>query len=209
MELPIEATRGQGVRTAIRLEVVTISYNVLEGIIAIALGIAASSTSLETFGLDSLIELASGFVLLWRLNVERRGEEAERVEHVERRAARLAGLGLALLAIYVVIAAIYALITQSRPEPSLPGIVLAILSLIIMPVLARLKLRTAAQINSRALHADAYETIVCAYLSATLLLGLGANYVLGWWFADPIASLVMVYFIVREAREALSGEEED
>ncbi len=209
MELPIEATRGQGVRTAIRLEVVTISYNVLEGIIAIALGIAASSTSLETFGLDSLIELASGFVLLWRLNVERRGEEAERVEHVERRAARLAGLGLALLAIYVVIAATYTLITQSRPEPSLPGIVLAILSLIIMPVLARLKLRTAAQINSRALHADAYETIVCAYLSATLLLGLGANYVLGWWFADPIASLVMVYFIVREAREALSGEEED
>jgi cation diffusion facilitator family transporter len=200
---------ARGLQTAIRLEWLTIGYMVLEAIAALAIGIASGSTSLETFGLDSLVELVSAAILLWRLYVEQRDGDPEQVERVEARAARYVGLSLLGLAVYVVVQSLYQLLTQARPEPSGWGIVLALASLVTMPVLARFKLQVADRIGSRALHADAYESIACAYLSFTLLLGLGANYLFGWWFADALASLVMVYFIVREAREALSGAESD
>jgi cation diffusion facilitator family transporter len=206
MEIADSQRRAQGLRVAVRLEVFTIAYMVFEALAALVIGVASGSTSLETFGLDSLIELVSGAILLWRLNVEQRGGDAEQVERVEGRAARYVGLTLLGLAVYVTIQSLCQLFNQARPEPTLWGIALALLSLLAMPVLAKLKLRTAARIGSRALHADAYESMACAYLSFTLLLGLGANYLFGWWFADPLASLVMVYFIVREAREALHGE---
>lgn len=201
--------RSRNVRTAIRLEIVTIGYNALEAVAALSLGFAARSASLETFGLDSLIELASGLVLVWRLNAESKGEDSETVEQVERRAARLAGISLLLLAAYVAFESLYTLFTQAESEPTLWGIGLAFLSLVVMPLLGRLKLKVADSLQSRALHADAFETIACAYLSLTLLLGLGSNYLFGWWWADPLAALVMVYFIVREAREALSGQDPD
>jgi divalent metal cation (Fe/Co/Zn/Cd) transporter len=125
---------------------------------------------------------------------------------MEQRAARFVGITLLALAAYILIQSLFTLTTRAQPEASLWGIALAIASLILMPLLAKLKLQVAEKISSRALRADAFETVACAYLSFTLLLGLGANYLFGWWWADPIAALAMLYFIVREAREALSGE---
>ncbi len=199
--------RTQAVRQAIGLELFTIGYMVFEAMAALWIGFASRSTSLETFGLDSLIELVSGSILLWRLNVERRDHDPDRVEAVELRASKIVGWSLIALAIYVAIQSASELITRAKPEPNIWGILLAMAALIVMPILALLKLRTADRINSRALHADAFETIACAYLSGALLLGLVANYLFGWWWADAIAALVMLYFIVREAREALSGKQ--
>ncbi|MGB8644233.1 MAG: cation transporter [Anaerolineae bacterium] len=201
-----QINRAGHVRRAIYLEWFTVGYMTFEALAALFLGFSTRSTSLETFGLDSLIELASGLVLLWRLNAEWRGRDPEVVERVEQRAARLAGISLLLLALYIAFQSVYALVTRAAPEASLWGVALALVSLIIMPLLARAKLQAADRIASRALHADAIESVACAYLSFTLLLGLIANYVLGWWWADPFAALVMLYFIVREAREALAGE---
>lgn len=201
--------RTQDVRQAIGLELFTIGYMIFEAIAALWIGLASHSTSLEAFGLDSLLELVSGSILLWRLNIERREHDEERVELVERRAAKFVGWSLIALAIYVAAQSISGLISQATPEPNIWGVLLAIASLVLMPILARLKLRAADRIGSRALHADAFETIACAYLSFTLLLGVAANYFFGWWWADGVAALVMVYFIIREAREALSGEREE
>ena len=196
-------------RQAVWLEVFTIVYMVFEAAAAIWIGWIAASTLLEAFGLDSLIELASGFILLWRLRSEQSNVDQERVELVEQRAARLVGLSLIVLAIYIVLQALYSFVTFAKPEPTLWGIALALASLVIMPVLAKFKLQVAEKINSRALHADAFESIACAYLSFTLLLGLGANFLFGWWWADSLAALIMVYFILREAKEALSGEQDE
>jgi divalent metal cation (Fe/Co/Zn/Cd) transporter len=201
--------RTQYVRQAIGLELCTIGYMVFEAVAALWIGFASRSTSLETFGLDSLIELVSGSILLWRLNVERRDHDPDRVEAVEQRASKIVGWSLIALAIYVVIQSASELIAQAKPEPNIWGILLAMASLILMPILARLKLRAADRIGSRALHADPFETIACAYLSGALLLGLAANYLFGWWWADTVAALAMLYFIVREAREALSGEHDE
>lgn len=207
--LDAELTRAQNVKSALWLEIFTVAYMVFEAAAALALGFSTRSASLETFGLDSLIEIASGLVLLWRLRAEWKANDPEIIEQVERLAARFAGISLLLLALYVALQSLYTLLTRAESEPTVWGIALAILSLALMPVLGRLKLIAAARISSRALHADAYETIACAYLALTLLVGLAANFLLNWWWADPIAALVMVYFIVREAREALAGEDND
>jgi divalent metal cation (Fe/Co/Zn/Cd) transporter len=199
--------RPRFVRQALLIEIFTISYNAFEAIAALWIGLASGSASLETFGLDSLIEIGAGLILVWRLNAEQRSADEERVELVERRATRLVGWSLLALAVYVALQSISELVTQAKPEPSLLGILLAVASLILMPLLGRRKLQLADKISSRALHADAFETIACAYLSFTLLLGLAANYFFGWWWADPLAALVMIYFIGREAREAFSAEE--
>ena len=201
--------RSHSVRQAIGLELFTIAYMLFEAIAALWIGLASRSTSLETFGLDSLIELVSGGVLLWRLKAERRKHDPESIEVIERRAAKFVGWSLVVLAIYVALQSLSELIAQAKPEPNIWGIALAIASLIVMPVLAWFKLQIANRIGSRALHADAIESVACAYLSGTLLLGLAANYWLGWWWADAVAALIMIYFIVREAREALSGEHDE
>ena len=199
-------TRSRDMSRALWIEIFTVSYNIVEALLAIGIGILTRSISLETFGLDSIIEVTAGFILIWRLNAERRNGDLERVEQVEHRAARFVGISLLILAAYVLFQSIYSLVTREQPEASIWGIALAIASLIVMPIVAKLKLIYAEKISSRALRADAVETIACAFLSFTLLLGLAANYFLGWWLADPLAALVMVYFIVREAREAWSGE---
>jgi len=160
--------------------------------------------ALTGFGIDSVIEVASGVVLWWRLRAEL---GAARVgPAVEARAARWAGVLLLALAVYIVAESGRRLLTGDRPGESVVGIVLTALSLIVMPLLARAKLRVAASLASRALRADAHETIVCAWLSATTLLGLGLNAVLGWWWADPVAALAMVPLIVREGLEAWRAE---
>jgi len=191
-------------RRGAALEVLTVSYNAVEGLVAIAAGLGAGSVALTAFGIDSVIEVASGVVLWWRLRAEL---GAARVgPAVEARAARWAGVLLLALAAYIVAESGRRLLTGDRPGESVAGIVLMVLSLIVMPLLARAKLRLAASLGSRALRADAHETIVCAWLSATTLLGLGLNAALGWWWADPVAALAMVPLITREGLEVWRGE---
>ncbi len=201
--------RGKLLRRGIALERLTVAYNALEGAVAIVAGLAAGSVALTGFGVDSMIEVTSGVLLWWRLRAEL--GSAPLGEAVERRAVRGAGLLLLALAAYIVIDAGRELLIRERPAASLVGIGLTTLSLIVMPLLARAKLVTAYRLGSRALRADAHETIVCAWLSATTLAGLGLNAVFGWWWADPVAALAMVPLVVREGLEALRGEgvEED
>jgi len=199
-----DATRAAALGRGAVLEGVTVGYNALEGVIAIAAGLAAGSVALTGFGIDSVIEVTSGVVLWWRLRAELGSRELGPA--VEARAARWAGVLLLTLAVYIVVESGRRLLTGDRPGESVVGIVLTALSLIVMPVVARAKLRLAASLGSRALRADAHETIVCAWLSATTLLGLGLNAVLSWWWADPVAALAMLPLIVREGLEAWRGE---
>jgi divalent metal cation (Fe/Co/Zn/Cd) transporter len=191
-------------RRGVALEGVTVGYNALEGVIAIVAGLVAGSVALTGFGIDSAIEVSSGALLLWRLRAEL--GSASIGPTVEARATRLAGALLLALAVYIVIESGRRLLTQDKPAASVVGIALMLLSLVAMPLLARAKLRTAQGLNSRALRADAHETIVCAWLSFTTLAGLALNAALGWWWADPAAALVMLPLIVREGVEALRGE---
>ncbi len=199
----IHREREELVRRGLRLEYVTVAWNCAEAIIAVAAGFYAGSIALVGFGLDSLIEVSSGLVLLWRLYAD---PDDRRRAAVEKRALKLVGLSFLLLAAYVAIDSAKALWMREAPERSLPGIVLAALSLGVMPVLARAKRQVASQISSRALHADSRQTDLCAYLSAVLLGGLMLNATLGWWWADPVAALLMVAIIANEGREALRGE---
>lgn len=196
--------RAAALRQGITLEGVTVVYNTLEGLVAIAAGLAAGSVALTGFGIDSVIEVTSGALLWWRLRAEL--GLAPLGPTVERRAARGAGFLLLALGVYIVTDSARVLLTGSRPDSSTLGIVLTALSLIVMPLLARAKLGVAAILGSQALRADAHETIVCAWLSATTLLGLGLNAALGWWWADPVAALAMLPLIVREGVEAWRGD---
>jgi len=191
------------VRRGLRQEYLTIGWNCAEAAIAIVSGVIAGSIALVGFGLDSVIEVSSGVVLLWRLRSD--ADECRR-ETVEKRARRLVGVGFLLLAAYVALDSARTLWLKDAPERSIVGIVLAAGSLVVMPLLARAKRRVAAGIESRALHADSRQTDLCAYLSAILLAGLALNATLGWWWADPLAGLLMVPIIINEGREALRGE---
>lgn len=181
-----------------RLEYFTIVWNSLESVVAIGSGLIAGSVALVGFGFDSLIESSSGAALLWRLRDDGEGRE--------RTALRFVGLSFLLLAGYVLFDGIKALIQREPPEASYIGIGLALLSLVVMPLLAREKRQVAARLNSRALQADSRQTDICAYLSAILLGGLLLNALFGWWWADPVAALVMAPIIIKEGLEALRGE---
>jgi cation diffusion facilitator family transporter len=195
------------VRRGLHLSVFTVVWNVIEGIVAIGSGLFSGSVALLGFGIDSFVESASGIIVGWRLAYEMRGRSEEQIEKVERLAARLAGILLLILAVYLLIDSCRRFLGFGRePDSSLSGIILTIISLIVMPVLARAKLKTAESIGSKALRADSYETIACAWLSATTLAGLLMNAALGWWWADPLAALVLIPFIVREGLEGLRGE---
>ena len=191
------AVRGQ------RLEYFTIAYNSLEGLIAVIFGAIAGSIALVGFGFDSVIEVTSGAVLLWRLRAEM---DEERRERAEARSLRVVGICFLALAIYVGYEAAASLARREPPDESVPGIVLAAVSLVIMPLLARAKRRVARGIESAAMTADAKQTELCAYLSAILLGGLALNALLGWWWADPVAALLMVPIIGAEGYRALRGE---
>lgn len=195
------------VRRALWLVGATLAYNVIEAVIAVWAGTEAGSIALLGFGLDSVIECAAAAVLLWRLRVESSSDDPERIETAERRAHRFVGLTFLALAAYVVVQAVVTLVSGDRPEGSPIGIALAAASLVIMPLLAWAKLRTAAGLGSGALRAEARETLACAYLSLTLLLGLTLNAAAGWWWADPVAALFMVPWLVREGLEGLRGED--
>jgi divalent metal cation (Fe/Co/Zn/Cd) transporter len=198
-----ETQRADLVKRGRYLEYFTIAYNSLEGLTAVGAGLIAGSIALVGFGFDSLIEVTSGTVLLWRLNAD--VDEARR-ERVEAISLRIVGVCFVTLALYVTYDSVKALITSEAPEESLIGILLAAVSLIVMPLLVRAKRRVARAINSGALMADSKQTELCTYLSAILLCGLVLNALLGWWWADPLAALVMVPIIVKEGIEALRGE---
>lgn len=195
--------REKHVRRGLKLEYVTLAWNALEALIAIVAGVIAGSIALVGFGLDSVIEMSSGAALIWRLISD--ADEARR-ERVEQLSLRIVGLCFASLAIYVAYESITTLRLREKPEESLPGIFIAAASLIVMPLLARAKRRVAAGLNSGAMHADSRQTDICAYLSAILLGGLLFNAILGWWWADPVAGLIMVPIIVKEALSALRGQ---
>lgn len=184
------------------LNVATLAYNLLEGLIAFGAGVFAGSIALVGFGLDSFIEVAASLTALWRLRAER---DPTRREHAERVSLRLIGVLFLALATYVGIDATRALLRQEEPRESTAGIVIAALSVIVMPVLARAKRRVALQLGSGALAAESQQTSLCAYLSAILLAGLILNGVVGWWWADPAAALIMVPIIAREGLEGLRG----
>lgn len=200
LELP---TRPQLIKRGRYLEYFTIAYNSLEGLIAVVAGLIAGSIALVGFGFDSLIEVTSGAALLWRLHAD--VDEARR-ERVESISLRIVGVCFVVLAVYVSYDSIKSLIRREVPEESMPGIILAAVSLIIMPLLVRAKRKVARGIKSGALMADSKQTELCTYLSAILLVGLGLNALFGWWWADPVAALIMVPIIVKEGIEALRGE---
>ncbi len=201
--------RDRWMRLALGLVLSTMAYNILEAAVALWSGMAAGSIALVGFGLDSVIETAAAAVLLWRLSVEARGGTAELVERTERRVERFVGWTFLALAVYVAAQAGWTLSRGGGPQESPVGIVLAAASLVIMPLVSWGKLRAADRLGSAALRAEALETLACSYLSFTLLLGLVANAVAGWWWADPVAALLMVPWLAKEGREALSGEEEE
>lgn len=186
-----------------RLEYFTIAWNSLEGIIAVVAGVLAGSISLVGFGVDSFIEVTSGGALLWRMSQDANEHERERME---RKTLKIVGACFLALAVYVSYEATANLVEKHAPEHSLPGIILACVSLVAMPLLARAKLRVAAGLNSAAMTADARQTDFCTYLSAILLVGLILNAALDLWWADPLAALVMVPIIVNEGLEALEGK---
>jgi len=201
--------RLQWIARGFRLALFTVLWNVLEGVIAVSSGIAAGSIALIGFGIDSFIETASALVVGWRFSYERSGRPLAQTERAERRAARIAGALLLALACYILLDSGRRLMgIGDEPEPSVVGIVLTAVSLVVMPLLGRAKLRAAEQLDSRALRADAYETITCAWLSATTLTGLALNAATGWWWADPLAALVLIPLIVREGLEGLRGDED-
>jgi divalent metal cation (Fe/Co/Zn/Cd) transporter len=180
-----------------RLEYFTIAWNSFEAVVALVSGLLAGSVALVGFGLDSVIETASAVIVLWRF----RGDE-----HRERTSQRLVGICFLLLAAYVAVESLRALWTHAQPERSLPGTLIAVAAVIVMPLLGRAKRRVAAQLNSGALHSDSRQADFCAYLSAILLAGLLLHAWLGWWWADPVAALVMMPIIAREGMQGMRGE---
>src|SRR6266481_531707 len=202
--------RSADVRLALRLTYITLGWMTIEGAASLLLGWASKSLLLEAFGIDSLIELFSAGVLLWRLRAEASGAAtSEHVEAVERRAARWVGYSLYLLVVYVVFNSGYGLFVAKRitdTHESVWGILIGVVAKVGMPILAGYKLKVAARLNSRALRADAVESITCGYLSIVLMIGLAATWLLGWWWLDSVAALALIPFVIKEGRAAISGE---
>lgn len=198
--------RERALRGALRLEYLTLGWNVVEGVVAVAAALAAGSVALLGFGLDSFVESASAGVLIWRLAAERRGLARADVERLDARAHRLVGASLLLLAAWVTWDAGNALWTREAPRPSAAGMAITSLSIVAMVWLARAKRRAAARLGSRALEADAFQTTACFWLSVATLSGIGLNAALGWWWADPAAALVVAALAAWEGREAWRGE---
>jgi len=192
-------------RRALWLVATTMAYNVVEAGVALTAGVLARSVALVGFGLDSVIELVAAGAVLRRLALARSGDDPARLEATEHRVHRLVGVTFVLLALYVTAQAAWQLWRGAQPGESVAGIVLACASLLIMPAVAWGKLKAAAALGSPALRAEARETLACSYLSLTLLVGLGLNAWVGWWWADPVAALCMVPWLVKEGAENIKG----
>jgi divalent metal cation (Fe/Co/Zn/Cd) transporter len=199
----MDADRSRLAQRGTRLEYITIGWNSLEGLIAVGAGAVAGSISLTGFGVDSFIEVTSAAALLWRVSGD---ADARTREHRERLTLRIVGICFLLLAAYVTSSGVTDLLTRSIPHSSIVGIALACASLVVMPVLSRAKRRLGRSLGSSAMRADATQSRFCAYLSAILLAGLLLNAVWHWWWADPVAALIMVPIIAREGVHGLRGE---
>jgi|SRR5579862_1434917 len=199
----VAITREVIARRGKRLEYFTIAWNCLEGLVALIAGTLVGSISLVGFGIDSFIEVTSGATLLWRMAVDSNEQARERNERIS---LRIVGVCFLVLAAYITYESLSDLIGRRPPERSIPGIVLACVSLVVMPLLSRAKKKVGNDLGSAAMHADAKQTDFCVYLSAILLLGLVLNGALGWWWADPVSALIMVPLIAKEGVEAMNGE---
>jgi len=193
--------------TAVLLEYFTVLYNIGEAVVSILFGTLAGSIALVGFGLDSIVESLSGYILIWRLRQHGTGTR-ENEERIERTAQRFVAVTFVILGIYVLYESADKLLSHEIAQPSPVGILIAIASIIVMPLLAWKKKAVGTAIGSKALIADSKETIACAFLSVALLIGLGANYLFGFWQADPIVGIIIVLFLFREGYEGWteSGE---
>ncbi len=200
-------------RRALRLEYFTVTWNVIEAVVAVTAGVIAGSVALIGFGVDSGIEVLSAVALLWRLRRAGADADAETEEHAERRALYLVAATFFLLAAYIAYEAVGALIDGEGPDSSTVGLILSVVSLAVMPLLAVGKQRTGREMGSRALQADAVETWVCSYLSLALLAGVGLYAAFGWEWADPVGALLMLPVIVWQGwetlEEAREGDDDD
>lgn len=190
------------------LEYFTVGYNIIEAVLSIIFGGVVGSIALVGFGLDSIVESLSGIVLIWRLSQHKNLSEEEE-EKIENIAEKLVGITFFILGGYILFQSIRKLLIKDIPEPSLPGIIIAIFSIVIMPILAHKKKKLGREIGSKALIADSKETMACFFLSVSLLFGLGMNYLFGIWQADPIVGLIIVVFLIREGLECFEEEDED
>ncbi|MBV9415507.1 MAG: cation transporter [Solirubrobacterales bacterium] len=203
MGIKAGAARRDGlVRRGIALEMFTLAWMTVEAAVAVAAGIAAGSVALMAFGIDSVIEFVAAFVVLQTFRAEQTG----RTDSNEQRALRVIGVTFFVLAAYIIADAAYTLIAVNKPDSSPAGIAVAAAALAVMPLLAALKRRTGTRLGSQMLLADAAESMFCAYLSATVLVGLLLNAVLGWWWADPVAALAVVPLIIKEGLEAFEDD---
>lgn len=201
-EQVLHSERGDIVKYAKRLEYFTIFYNSLEGLLSIVGGLLVGSISLVGFGFDSLIELTSGAVILWRLNAD---HNYDRREQIELQSLKIIGYCFILLSGYILYDSIKSLTLRQAPEEAWPGIIIAAASLLVMPLLARAKRKVAAQLGSNAILADARQCEFCIYLSVILLVGLLLNELLGWWWVDSVAAICMTPIIFREGWDAVRG----
>ena len=197
--------RDVALRAGVKLEILTVVWMAAEAAIAIGAGIVARSVLLTAFGADSVIELLSGATLLWRLWTEERGGELAALDAVERPAVRISAVLLILLSIYVAVTAVAGLLFRVEPEPSWLGIGVAAAAVVVMPVLAHRKRAANKAIQSPALRADIAESIACAYLAGVTLIGVMVDALTGWWWIEYVAAIVLLRWIVPEAREALES----
>ncbi len=206
--MSVQVDRAAQVRMGVWVEVFTVLWMVVEAAVSIGAGVLARSALLTAFGIDSVIELISGAILLWRLSIEARGEETEHIERAERRATWVVAVSLALLCLYVLITAISGLVTRTRPEGSIAGIIISATAVMVMPVLGLTKRRIATRIESGALRGDAASSFTCGYMAGAVLLGVGLNALFHWWWAEDVASLIFLFWLVGETREALEEARE-
>jgi divalent metal cation (Fe/Co/Zn/Cd) transporter len=205
----MNASRASDIRLGVRIEITTIIWMVVEMAVSIGAGIAAGSVLLIAFGVDSLIELVSGSILLWRLSTEARGGDLKSVEQTEHRATWVVAVTLGLLCAYVLISSVYGLLYRSKPESSVIGIGVSAAALLVMPYLAVTKRRISKRINSAALAGDATNSITCAYMAATVLVGLVLNTLFGLWWVENIAALVFLLWLIQETLEAFKEAREE
>ena len=202
---PLAAARPALVRRGLRLNYLALAYNTVEAIVSIAAGLVAGSVALVGFGVDSGIEVTASLAAQWRLRADIDPARRERVERVTH---RVIGASFLVLAAYVAVDSVTTLWAREAPEPSTVGLVILVLSVLVMPILARAKRRVARALKSGALEADAAQTSLCAYLSVIALAGVGLNAAFGWWWADPAAALAMIPIIGKEGIEGLQGDVE-
>lgn len=197
-----EVMRAASVRRGRRLEYLTVGWNLLEAAGALLAGLLAGSVALVGFGFDSLIEVMSGLALVWRLHLDA-PDKRERAEAVS---LKIVGVCFLLLVAYIAVDSLWSLLEHRPPNKSYFGLAVTAAAVVVMPLLSRAKRKVATDIGSRAMRADSKQTDLCAYLSAITLAGVGLNALFGWWWADPVAGLMMVPIIAKEGIEALRGE---